>query len=378
LRVALVIERFEPEAGGVEGVVWNVAHRLAEAGEEVHVIARRVAPPGTLHPVRGIEVHRVEAPTVWQPLRVLAFSRGAARQARALGAEVVHTFSRTRHQDVYRAGGGSHADFLARSYGPWGLALRRVSPRHRVLLGIERRVFADPHQVIQCNSGMVRDEIAARYGVADERLVVIPNGVDLERFHPGRRDAEGARLRDELGAKDRTVWVLVGNGLWRKGLDTALAALARSADRETELWVAGRDDPEPWRRRAAAAGVAERVRFLGARRDVETVYAAGDALLLPTRYDAFANATLEAAAAGLPVLTSAANGAADLLRDAGYVVRDPEDAAGFAAALDALGDRVTRAELGRRARATAETLSWERHVEALRALYRTVRARSRL
>jgi UDP-glucose:(heptosyl)LPS alpha-1,3-glucosyltransferase len=375
LRIALVIERFEPEAGGVEGVAWTVAHRLAHAGEEIHVIARRAAPPDAL---RGVEVHRVAAPAAWQPLRVLAFSRGAAARARAVGADVVHSFSRTRHQDLYRAGGGSHADFLARSYGPWGRALRRVSPRHRVLIGIERRVFADPHQLIQCNSPMVRAEIAARYPVPPERLVVLPNGVDLERFHPRRRADEGARLRDELDAKDRVVWVLVGNGLWRKGLDTALGALARAACSDTELWVAGRDDPEPWRGRVRSLGLEGRVRFLGPRRDIQAVYAAGDALLLPTRYDAFANATLEAAAAGIPVVTSGANGAADLLREAGLVVEDPEDVAGFATALDSLADPAARAALGRRAREKAEGLSWDRHVEALRTLYRRVHARSRM
>lgn len=375
MRIALVIERFEPEAGGVEGVAWTVAQRLAQAGEEVHVIARRAAPPEAL---RGVELHRVTAPAAWQPLRVLAFSRGAAARARAVGAEVVHSFSRTRHQDIYRAGGGSHADFLARSYGRWGRAARRVSPRHRVLIGIERRVFADARQLIQCNSPMVRAEIAARYAVAPERLVVLPNGVDLERFHPRRRAHDGARLRDELDAKDRTVWVLVGNGLWRKGLDTALSALARAASPDAELWVAGRDDPGPFRSRVRSLGLEGRVRFLGPRSDVEAVYAAGDALLLPTRYDAFANATLEAAAAGIPVVTSGANGAAELLRDAGHVIEDPEDVAGFASALDSLADPATRAALGRRARETAEGLSWDRHIEALRTLYRRVHARARL
>lgn len=375
MRIALVIERFDPEAGGVEGVAWTVAHRLAQAGEDVHVIARRAASPEAFG---RLELHPVAAPAAWQPLRVLAFSHGAAARARAVAADVVHSFSRTRHQDVYRAGGGSHADFLARSYGRWGRATRRVSPRHRVLLGIERRVFADRRQLIQCNSPMVRAEIAARYRVAPERLVVIPNGVDLERFHPRRRANEGARLRDELDAKDRSVWVLVGNGLRRKGLDTALAALARASSADAELWVAGRDDPAPFRARVRSLGLEGRVRFLGPRRDIETVYAAGDALLLPTRYDAFANATLEAAAAGIPVVTSGANGAADLLRNAGHVIDDPEDVAGFAAALDRLADPAARAALGRRAREAAEGLSWERHIEALRDLYRRAHARNTL
>lgn len=361
-----MIERFEPGTGGAESVAWTVAHGLARAGDEVHVVARRVASSTAL------SLHTVAVPTAWQPLRVLAFSRAAGEAARALGCDVVHSFSRTRHQDVYRAGGGSHADYLRRSHGPLGRGLRLASPRHRVLLGIERRVFDDPAQLVQCNSAMVRDEIAARYDVPAPRLRVIHNGVDLERFSPERRASEGGRLRADLGARGRPTFVLVGSGLRRKGAETAIRALAAAQSREAELWIAGRDRPEPWRELAARLDVGSRVRMLGARGDVEAVYAGADALLLPTRYDAFANATLEAAASGLPVVTSGANGAADVLARGAVIVDDPDDVAGFAAAIDRLENAAERERLGRAARDVAEGLSWDAHVEALRALYREV------
>src|SRR5690606_34926878 len=103
-------------------------------------------------------------------------------------------------------------------------------------------------------------------GVPAERLHVIPNGVDLERFHPARRAGEGAALRAALGDPG-PVWLLLGSGWRRKGLDTALAALAAGAP--GVLWVAGRDAPGPWRARAQALGLAGRVRWLGARSDAE-------------------------------------------------------------------------------------------------------------
>jgi len=365
-RVALVIERFEPHGGGVEGVAWQVAHGLAAAGDEVVVVARRAAPPADPR----VRVECVFAPAAWQPARVVWFSRAAARAARALGCDVVHSFSRTRRQDVYRAGGGSHADYMRRAYGAAGARLRRVSPRHAVLLAIEARVFADPSQTIQCNSEMVRDALRARHGVPEARLAVVVNGVDLARFHPALRDRERARVRAELGAPaDAPVWLLVGSELHRKGCDTALRALGAGGPPDAELWVCGRDAAGAWRGLADRLGVGARVRFLGPRRDVERVYAAADALLLPTRYDAFANVCLEAAASGLPVATSGANGAARWLGDAGLVVEDPEDAGGFAKALDALADPALRARLAAAARARAETRSWAHHVAELRSLY---------
>jgi tRNA A-37 threonylcarbamoyl transferase component Bud32 len=139
------------------------------------------------------------------------------------------------------------------------------------------------------------------------------------------------------------------------------------------LWVAGADTTTHWRRLANEIGVGDRVRFLGQRDDLEDVYAAADALILPTRYDAFANVCLEAAAAGLAVVTSGANGAARWIGDAGLIVEDPEDFEGFARALDALADPMTRAQLGSSARRRAEALSWPVHVRALRGLYERTR-----
>lgn len=357
MRVALVIERFAPDGGGMESVAWRVAHGLAEAGDEVCVVAREAKESPAVQWVR------VRVASGWQPLRVLGFSRAAAGAAPRDRYDVVHAFSRTRHQDLYRAGGGSHADYMQRAYSPVGRGLRRASPRHAVLLRMEREIFGDRSQAIQCGSRLVRDEIAARFGVGDDRLHVITNGVDTVRFRPAAAPA----------ASRAPIWLFVGSGFDRKGLDTAMAALARSRSRESRLQVAGRDDPRRWRSRAARLGVAERVAFLGPRDDVDALHREADGLLLPTRYDAFANACLEAAASGLPVVTSGANGAADVLREAGIVVEDPEDVAGFAAALDRLEDRGLRERLGQRGREIAEALTWERHVAQLRELYRKLR-----
>ncbi|MEE9608318.1 MAG: glycosyltransferase family 4 protein [Myxococcota bacterium] len=361
MRIALVVERFEPGVGGVENAAWAMAHGLARAGDEVHVIARRAAPS------RDVCLRRVQVPAAWRPLRALAFSHAAARAAPRGAFDVVYSLSRTRHQDVYRAGGGSHADYLAHRYHRAGGGLRRFAPRHAVLLSLERRIFADPTQLVQCSSEMVRSQIQRRYHVPVERLAVLPNGVDLETYHPRPR-GEGARLREGLGGGAQPVWLFAGSGFARKGLDTALRALALAGSACGSLWVAGADRPGRWSRLARRLGVAERVAFLGFRRDLPRLYAAVDGLLLPTRYDGFGNVCLEAAATGIPVVTSAAAGAAPLVRGAGRVVADPEDAGAFAEALRELRDPRLRAALGAAGRRTAQAHGWDTHVAALRAL----------
>ncbi|MGH0038045.1 MAG: glycosyltransferase family 4 protein [Myxococcota bacterium] len=368
MRIALIVERFAPSPGGVEQVVWTVAHGLRDAGCRVRVLARLG------EPVPGIELERVDAPRFWQPARVALFTRGVARRVARLRArdevDVVHSFCRTLSQDVFHAGGGCHAESMRSTYGPRGARWRRVSPRHALQLELDRRIFADPAQIVQCPSAMVAREIRDRFGVAASRLAVVRNGVHVGRFARTSETAAAALRREILGdATDAAVWLLAGSGWRRKGLDTALAAIAGARDRRARLWVAGADRTAPWRARAEQLGIGDRVVFLGARADMERVYAAADGLLLPTRYDAFGLVCLEAAAAGRPVVTSTRAGAAEVLEGCGEVVDDPEDASAFALALDRLADPEERRTCGEAGRKAAAGLDWPLQIEALQRLY---------
>jgi UDP-glucose:(heptosyl)LPS alpha-1,3-glucosyltransferase len=262
---------------------------------------------------------------------------------------------------------------MLQTYGEAGARARRLSPRHALLLALERRIFADSCQTIECVSDMVRRQIAERFGVPHERLPVLHCGVDAERFEPERNAAAGRRLRQELGAAGAIVWLFAGSGWRRKGLDTALAALAGAEGRDTHLWVAGGDAVKPWQELAGRLGLAERVRFLGTRRDMQGLYAGADGLLLPTRYDAFGLVCLEAAASGIPVVTCESAGASDLLHEAGVVVKRAEDVAAFSDALDRLSDAGLRESLGAEGLRVARKNSWAHHVERLRALYQRIR-----
>jgi UDP-glucose:(heptosyl)LPS alpha-1,3-glucosyltransferase len=350
----------------VEGVAWQLARELGSRGMDITVLCREAAPQAPA----GVRVESLGGPTFWQPLRVLEFSRRVARASATGGFDVVQAFSRTRHQDVYRAGGGSHASYMESVYARprWRAWL---SPRHRTLLAIEQAVFRDVQQTILCNSRLVAGELAKRYGIAGERLEVIYNGVDLERFHPRERARSGARLKSELGLAG-AVALFVGSGFTRKGLDRAIAGLSASGVK-ADLVIAGSGDPGSFRRQAGALGVGARVHFLGVRSDVAALYAAADLLVLPTRYDPFANVCLEAMAAGLPVATTKSNGASELVvSDANGFVCDED----FAPAFRALENPMRLRELGDAARASAERFGWREHADAVLALWRKVCARA--
>ncbi len=361
MRITLVVEKFTPQGGGVERVAWEVARGLRGAGDEVSVCAREVDSIS----LPGVDVKRVRVTGRWQPWRTWRFSAAAAEVIQKARPDCVQSFSRTRRQDVFRAGGGCHARYMEQIYSARGEWLRRAAPRHALALAMEKAVFSDPAQLILCNSEMVRDEIGERFGVGEERLRVIHNGVDVDRFRPRRRDESINRDQFERN------WLLVGSGFRRKGVDTALAVMAMRP-KDERLTVVGGDPRSAWVARARALGLSDRIVFYGPSENLPALYRQADGLLLPTRYDAFANVCLEAAASGLPVVTSGANGAARWLADGARVVSDPEDIDGFAEALEAIRPEKLARSMGRAGRLRAESSTWSDHVRALRSLYRSV------
>ncbi|MEJ2174863.1 MAG: glycosyltransferase family 4 protein, partial [bacterium] len=168
-----------------------------------------------------------------------------------------------------------------------------------------------------------------------------------------------------------TVFLFVGSGFERKGLDTAIEALAYANSQAFWLVVVGKDrDATRYEAQARRAGVAARVRFVGAREDVRPYYAGADCLVLPSRYDPFPNTVLEALAMGLPVIASERCGAADVLRErGGGFVAPPDDAMDLARSMHQADRALRGGALQRVARSTAEGFGIDATARALVELY---------
>ena len=319
----------------------------------------------------GVKLHTLTLPPAPAPARVLLMML-AVRLAVSRGAwDAVQSHERTLSQDVYRAGEGCHRAYLE-AMGPQerGRALY-----HRLLLALERRVFTRTPQIVAI-SRRGADEIARLYGVPESRLTVIYNGVDLDRYHPDNRERFRAAARAETGVP-ATAWLALfaGSGFERKGLATALEAVAKTADPNGRLLVVGRGDTRPYRALAERVGIAARVTWLGPRPDMERWYAAADVLVLPTRYEPFGNVHLEALASGVPVLTSASTGGAEIVQDgiSGAVAAAPradEIARGLRTVREGDAGRLRQA-----ARHAAEPFTYAAQVEHFEKLYQRFASR---
>ncbi len=373
MRVALVRQRYNPY-GGAERFIERALPALERAGAELTLIARRAEGWGAR---RFVGIDPFCLGNLW---RDASFAR-AARSAWDAGKfDLVQSHERIAGCDLYRAGDGVHAEWLdirlaaAGSMERLGIAL---NPHHDYLCTAERRMFEHPRlRAVICNSGMVREEIRQRFGLAPQKLHVIYNGVDLEYFHPRHRAALRAQARAELQvAAGETLFVFVGSGFARKGLDAAIGALAGCGEARYRLAVAGADrHAARFAALAAARGLGERVRLLGGREDVRPLYAAADCFMLPTRYDPFPNSFLEALAMGLPAIVGRRSGAAESVRhgENGWIC-DPGDVAGLTqlmhVAAEVAADESGGAGLRAAARSTAERYGIDAMASNLTQLY---------
>ena len=286
------VRRGHSATGGAEAYLLRVAAALRKLGQETSLITTEDWPAERWS---NGEIQRIPGKSLEE------FSRSF--QASQTGCDVHFSLERVPGCDVFRAGDGVHAAWLQRRDGfdpVWKRLTRWINRKHAQILRLERQVF-DPAntKAVIANSKMVREEILARFSFPSDRVHVIYNGITPSSAAPSRAEARRIWNIDE-----KTFCPLfLGTGWERKGLSTAI----RAADclEDTTLLVAGR-------------GVADRyrgtnVRFLGPVKDIASLFAASDILVLPTWYDPFSNACLEALAAGLPVITTDANGFSEII-----------------------------------------------------------------
>ena len=365
LAIALIRQRYAGD-GGAERFVARMLDTLKDRAR-LTLITREWSPSP------GFEVLTCNPFYIGHWWRDRSFARDVCRLLGSRRFDLVQSHERIACCDIYRAGDGLHREWLKnrmRVLGPFARLGVALNPYHRYMLAAERRLFQSPRlRAVVCNSRMVRDEIKRHFGLPDEKLHVIYSGVDTTVYHPDLK-RERAAVRASLGfVSAAPLFLFVGSGFERKGLATALRALAQLP--AAQLLVIGRDRRAArYQALAQKLGLVERVQFLGALVDVKPYYGVADALVLPTLYDPFPNVALEAMACGLPVVTSTTSGAAELIANGhnGYVC-DALDTETLAAHMRAAADPVRQVALSLEARRTVEPLMLAAMSQQWLALY---------
>lgn len=339
LDIALVHRRYT-EHGGTERFVVGLARHLLSKGHEVHVYCNEIRDDLVDD---GPRFHHLP---MLRPAKVLSLYRSSAAVSEG-GHQVVMGFGRTQGHQLFRCGGGAHAAYLEACKPGW-----RLNPQAWIERDIDRRAVLSARRVIS-PSRSAADDLERFYGLDPARIRVLPNGVDSQRFrpHPEWR----AQRRAELGLDpEQPVLGFLGTGFERKGLAVAAEV---AEELELPLIVMGRDHRlEQWRSRF------HRLHFVGAVHP-ETWLPAVEVMLLPTAYEPYGNACLEAMACGVVPITTPQNGVSEVFPVPGLTATTPQ---GFVAATRAVLKDLPA--LSRMCVRAARALPRERTYDAVEAL----------
>jgi len=228
-------------------------------------------------------------------------------------------------------------------------------------------------------------QLVELYGADRDKIVIIPPGVDLARFHAIPKDTAQARVGIPCGNKNI---IFAGRIEPLKGIDTLLQAMSilqtehPDAVKDSCVAIIGGD---PWadtledemarlKDLRVALGIHDLVTFLGAKdQDIlPNYYAAAEMVVMPSHYESFGMVALEAMAMGTPVIASEVGGLAHLVQHGvtGFHVPSRDPAALAARILDLLTDDPLRQQLGRQARQYAQQYDWGNIVQRMMGVYR--------
>jgi UDP-glucose:(heptosyl)LPS alpha-1,3-glucosyltransferase len=356
---------FSRQRGGAERYVVDLCTRMAHEGYDVHVYTEEWAEEDS-----RISFHRIKTIPFPRSFRLLSFALRATREIEAGAYPVTFGVGNTLKATVLQPHGGVHWAWFWRSLRAYRNPMFRTvkllgrifSPKQWVSGWIENAPYrSNPLPRIVAISDMVKQDMMRWYRIPSERIAVIYNGVDVERFHPRNRQFR-PEVRRRHGVGEELLILFVSNNFRMKGLGYLLQALALLKQEDSpavKLLILGRDHSAPYLRIAGKLGVSDEVIFAGSTKEPEKYYGAADLLVHPTFYDACSLTVLEALASGLPVITSLSNGASGLVRhgEEGWLLEDPGDVDGLRKGIQRFFDEEFRQKAGDLARKKAEAHS---------------------
>lgn len=374
-KIAILIENFDKK-GGSERRTYELVKRLKNYGHDIIVFTNSWSDDS-----ENIGINLVNVPMTRWPFRFMApltYAYFADRAIKKEDFDIIHSQTRTYYQDVATLGGGCH-----RAWIDEGSRLKLLDPFHRAVLSIEKRQFQNGnYKRIIVNSKLSKYGILKFYPVPEERIKVIHNGIDTERFSPANKEQYRTEIRRRHNLSDNDFVILyVGSGFKRKGVSYLIEAAARLGNNtinknRIKLLIVGKDKLLPYKRLAAKTGIDKNIIFVDYASETEKYYAASDIFALPTFFDPFANVTLEAMASGLPVITTKKNGASEIIEDGkdGFIINSPIEIDALTEKIKALLNPEMRRNMANMAREKSKRFTWDRMTEETLKVYDEIRA----
>jgi len=367
IRVAVVIPKYGL-IGGAETFVFELCERLALREEfQIHVFAnkwRQGKAPVIFHKVPTIRFPRFLEP--------ISFAYWANQRIRQSDFALVHSHERIFEMDLFTFHGIPHKEWIRTT------RTRPMTLFDRATAWVEKKGLSNRHlQMVMPVSSLAKEALLKIYDLPESKVMVNPPGIDAGRF--AALDPQACRRevfqRHGLSFEDIVV-LFVSMNFELKRLDLVLKGIAglvalESRNLPLKLLVVGKGDSRRFTALAHDLGIAEQVIFAGVTREMEKYYLASDIFTMPSKYDTFGLAVIEAMAAGLPVIISGSVGARDLVESGinGFVLTDNPTVPEITAALRALTKREKRLQMGEKNRQIAIQNTWDKTADRIADLY---------
>ncbi|UCD28881.1 MAG: glycosyltransferase family 4 protein [Planctomycetota bacterium] len=389
MNVALIMERIETWRGGAETSTISFAGHLADSGCKVSILTCSAIPS-----TPTITVVPIGASGALRAVKTWLFSRRTARYIREHHFDIVHCITPCPVADVYQPRGGTLPEALERNLATRGNPLYRgikrvfqtTSLKYRVVAALERRLLNRRYTPwVIAISQYVVDQLERHYNFDASRIRQIFNGVDPDLTPLGERKTRRTQIRRQFKLADDDLFVLcVAHNFKLKGVAKLIEALAllrarqrqdcQASGRRIYGVIVGRDNPTGYMKLAHHLGIADRIIFAGPTQRIHAFYHAADLLAHPTYYDPCSRVVLEAMAAGLPVITTGYNGAAERIKNGkqGYVIDSPMKVEALADGIDRLSDDKHRRECASNACTAVANITMKEHTQEVLSLYEEI------
>lgn len=299
--------------GGQQRDFMRVVKESLQRGHEVHVFAFRwegVVP-------EGVNWHRVPIRGLSRPARYRFFTRHVKEQLEDLLPDCVIGFTKMPLLDIYFA---ADSCFLEKAHTQRG-GYYQFTPRFRHFRTYENHVFGqDSTTQALLLSELQRQAYLKHYPGCEQRLQLLPPGISPDRKVAQRDVQMRNEFREEFtGEGDEILILQVGSGFRVKGVDRslkAIAALPETLRKRVRYILVGQDRARRFQLQASRLGLGSQVQILSGRDDIPRFFAGCDLLLHPAYEESAGYVLLEAAIAGLPVLTTASCGYASYIEEA--------------------------------------------------------------
>jgi UDP-glucose:(heptosyl)LPS alpha-1,3-glucosyltransferase len=321
-KIALIIERTDIALGGAERSIFELAAALSALGLDVDVLAAKGK-------TNAKNIHILCQNTLGKRTCYFTFAKVLKKHLSEIHYDIIHSILPFDFVDVYQPRVGCFAETVLRNAAsyqskfikPYKRITAFANLRRTMLLRAERKICKDSNgPAIVALSKYVAEQFKRHYGTGDDRIVIIPNGIKInKRIDISQADKLRRQILAQLGLKeaDEPVFFLfVANNFRLKGLACLIKAMQlvsrNNTERKAYLIVAGSDKAHKYRQLAKKLNVHRKIIFLGPIRHIQNALSITDVAILPTFYDPSSRYILEAIAAGRPVITTKFNGATDL------------------------------------------------------------------